>query len=879
MHTHTEEPYLLSYSLQLAQMEVVTGVLPRIIAKLGELLIGEYNLQRKVKGEIRFLQSELKSMHAALEGISDSKTQPNQLGIEDKIWARDLRELSYDIEDSIDTFVVRGKGNGSGKLLGIRKFIDRSVGLFRRAKVHHGIATEIRDIKSRVIEVHKRRRRYKVSLGAGKPVATAVDPRLFTRYTEKEELVGIDEARDELIKILTEDDGVPAQKGKIVSIVGFGGLGKTTLANAVYEKIRERFDCCAFVPVSQTPDLKKLFKCLLYYLGKNVNEQTFLNESQLLGILREFLQEKRYFIVIDDIWDIKIWTMIRNALPNNDTGYIIITTTRVSTVAEEAGVAYKLRPLSLNNSRKLLYGRIFGDVINKEKNEDAGKCPDKELEEVSDRILKKCAGVPLAITTMASLLTCKARNKMEWYEVYNSIGTGLELNLDAVNMRNILLLIYYDLPYHLRTCLLYLSVFPEDHKIDKRRLIWMWISEGFIQCDDKQGNNLFDLGQSYFDQLINRSMIQPLHDKYTGIIEQCRVHDMVLDLIRSLSSEENFITVLNDTDLTSQSNTTRRLSIQNAKEGQAVTPFSTTSLEHVRSVIVFPPAVDRMPDLGSLRVLRVLNLEGCNLSQGYCIRFKHLGNLFHLRYLGLQWTGIGQLPREVGNMHFLQTLIVTRNKIPSLPPSALLLRNLMCLYIDQSTRVPSGIIGNLRCLHELSMLRIDGSTMDMTMEELGQLTELRWLSIFLSQWSGKVAECLSKLQKIQRLFIRGPSGERNMGGLDAWVAPARLCTLGTGQSCCFTRLPAWMDPSLLPRLTALSFAVRELRQDDLETLGRMGALCYLNLEVDDNHDEKLGIIHGRSFVFRAGDERVQRRQWWSAGHGPWQPAIAEGGRR
>ncbi|CAL4982975.1 unnamed protein product [Urochloa decumbens] len=414
-------------------------------------------------------------MKGALEKVSN--TPADQLDIQDKIWARELRELSYDIEDNIDTFMVRVKGNEQAKLQGMKNFIDRSVGLFRKAKIRRGIAAEIKDIKIRVEEVAKRHHdRYKNSSDVAKPVK--IDPRLFTQYTEMRELVGVDEARDELIKTLEEKNEVSMQQhGKIVSIVGFGGLGKTTLANVVYEKIRAQFDCCAFVSVSQTPDLKKLFKSLLNDLGKNTCEETS-DEERLIRVLREFLQDKRYFIIIDDLWDISVWKMIRCAFPDNEVGYTIITTTRKSDVAELAGVAYKLRPLSLNNSRKLLYRRIFGSK-NEDKSEvEEEKCPDKQLAEVSEKILKKCAGVPLAIITMASLLAWKARNKMEWYEVYNSIGTGLKNNLDVENMRKILSFSYYELPCHLRTCLLYLSMFPEDFVIDKGCLIRMWIAEG-----------------------------------------------------------------------------------------------------------------------------------------------------------------------------------------------------------------------------------------------------------------------------------------------------------------------------------------------------------------------------------------------------------------
>jgi ATPase subunit of ABC transporter with duplicated ATPase domains len=275
-------------------MEVLTGALPSVITKLGDLLIGEYNLQKRVKGEIRFLQAELESMKGALEKLSNAPA--DQLDIQEKIWARDLRELSYDIEDSIDTFMVRGNGDESTKLHGIRKFIDRSVSLLRKGKIHHGIATEIRNIKSRVIEVHERHRRYEVNLDVRKPITASVDPRIFTRYTNMKELVGIVEKRDEVIKLMKEENGVSIQQGKIVSIVGFGGLGKTTLADAVYEKIRAQFDCCAFVSVSQSPNLQTIFKGLLKDLIRNnidIDEQT-LDETRLINELREFLKTKRY---------------------------------------------------------------------------------------------------------------------------------------------------------------------------------------------------------------------------------------------------------------------------------------------------------------------------------------------------------------------------------------------------------------------------------------------------------------------------------------------------------------------------------------------------------------------------------------------------------
>ncbi|KAL6653975.1 hypothetical protein ACP70R_007440 [Stipagrostis hirtigluma subsp. patula] len=799
-------------------MEIVTGALPCVLIKLGELLIGEYNLQKEVKGGIMFLQAELESMKAALEDIS--KTPANEIPKLDRIWAQNVRELSYNIEDNIDTFMVQVNGSEPAKKHGIKKFIDKTLGSLMQPKIRRKIATNIRDIKSHVIEVHERRRRYEVNHSVAKPVT--VDPRLLGQYRKAEELVGIDGARDELIKILMEGNEVSMKQDKIVSIVGFGGLGKTTLANVVYEKLRTQFDCWAFVSVSQTPDMKKLFKAMLSELGKMINEEA-LDERRLINLLRDFLQDKRYFIIIDDIWNISTWEMIRCALPDNSAGYRVITTTRISTVAEHIGGAYNMKALCLENSRILLFRRIFG-------NEEKVKCPD-ELVEVSDRILNKCGGVPLAIITIASLLANKRRDKIEWYDVCNSIDSGLEKNsLDVENMRRILSLSYYDMPFNLRTCLLYLSVFPQDYSIGISRLIWMWIAEGFIRCEE-EGVTPFEMGERYFNELTNRSMIQPIFDY--GMIDSCRVHDMVLDLIRSLSSEEKFVTIWNYMDQTSISVKVRRLSLQNGKLDHT-TPMYTNSMQQVRSVIFFESAVHLMPYLiQSFKVLRVLDLEAYDHMVGSNPNIKYIGNLFHLRYLRLIDDSIARLPDEVGNLQFLQTLVVRSSRLSSLPSTIVQLRHLMCLQIEEQTKVQYRI-GSLTSLEELSHLGIHDDSKGI-IEELGRLTELRVLSTicYINEWNSSLdkslVDSLNKLQKIQSLFISVLYG---VCRLDGWVvAPRHLCRLEL-VDCWFSTLPAWVNPLFLLDLSMLTICVGKLKQEDLEILGRLPALHYLMLVVD-----------------------------------------------
>ena len=210
-------------------------------------------------------------------------------------------------------------------------------------------------------------------------------------------------------------------------------------------------------------------------------------------------------------------------------------------------------------------------------------------------------------------------------------------------------------------------------------MIRRWIAESLIQSP--RGLSLFDVGESYFNELVKRSMIQLINTN--GRVEFCRVHDIVLDFICYLSSEDNFVTVLGKQSISTPQSKIRRLSLQNGLAEPITHRLATTSMLQVRSVTVFGPAVNVMPSLSCFRALRVLDLEDSDLVESYLkINLICVGNLFHLRYLGLKDVNVGELLMELGKLKFLQTLCVRGNGTKELPPSAIKLRHLMCLHIE-----------------------------------------------------------------------------------------------------------------------------------------------------------------------------------------------------
>ncbi|GJM99169.1 hypothetical protein PR202_ga16249 [Eleusine coracana subsp. coracana] len=774
-------------------METAAAAVGSVLRKL-QAYLSDHKEEDHCGGGVK----QLGRIHAALLG--NAGALPRQPHDEPAAaWTGEARELAYDVEDAVDGLLVASSPPGS---------LSRTItGLLQRA-------TDLSRARPRT--------------PAGVPAAAAVvdHPRKKHQLPPPPDgeagVVGVDDARDGLIRRLRlrdEDD----EQVKVVSVVGPVAMGKTTLAAAAYGVLKSRFDCAAFVSVGLDPDITQVLERALRQLGvsKEANAGEPRDESSLVSRLRELLQNKRYLIVLDDVWEKSSWEKIRIALADNHLGSRIVTTTRSLEFADEVGATYELKPLSSENSKKLFFRTVFGC-------ED--KQPDDEFTEATDKILEKCGGVPLAIITLGKLL---------------AVSTG-----------------YYNLPSHLRACLLYMSIFPENYEIRRDRLIWRWIAEGFVRPGDGQEVSLFELGQSYFDELVNRSMIQFLDIDFSddGYRDEycCSVSFPVMDFIRYLSDQENFVTVLDSVQgLLPSDMPVRRVSVRGGgskaedvvskrrkAEDSASLGSNGMNVPHLRSLTVFSPATPETSiDLKTCKFLRVLDLEGCDLSESELLQ-DHLGSLVHLRYLGLRETRIASVPEEIGNLKFLQTLDLDENlKVFDLPASITRLGELTCLRVSTLTRLPSGI-GSLTALEELS----DVSTRyapDLV-KELGSLTKLRVLKIRLYRLSRSEEEAflesLRNLRKLQTLEVYADGGDEPekkelCEEEEAWWAPPRsLVEFSAGALNAHWSPVARLLPPLrrfdaaAPNLSVLVAKVAELRQRDVDALGTLPALRVLRLE-------------------------------------------------
>ncbi|KAG2630336.1 disease resistance protein RGA5-like [Panicum virgatum] len=814
--------------MAVATVSAFSGAMGSVLAKLAALLADDFKLAKGAKKDIVSLRDEMSTINASLMVLSEMEEPMDapHRELRDKV-----RELAYDMEDCLDVSMHRlGDASGKAGLLGELKTLG----------ARYKIATLIRALTDRVAALGDRRKLV-LQLPERPPSrAVRVDPRIQALYADAANLQGIGGPREKLVELL--QDGTPQLK--VVSIVGFGGIGKTTLANQVYTTIQGKYDLKAFVSVSRTPNLAKILSDIeRQFFGYYCDSSQ--DESELIDSLRMWLEDQRYLIVIDDIWDIEAWNILKNCFIDNNRGSRVITTTRAEDTAKECcssshDCVYRIKPLSDVASRRLFYRRIFHS-------EDA--CPE-QLKCISNDILKKCGGLPLAILTIGSMLARQqeVRSMEIWEKIMHSFRFHLETSPAFDWMRHVFNLGYNDLSLDLKTCMLYLGIFAEEDKILKADLLRRWIAEGFIT--ERHGDCQEEIAESYINELINRNMIQIAEFDDCGDVFSVRMHDLLLEYIILKSTEENFITYINDDKhSTKGSFEVRRLSVQ-VRNSESCAVLENMALTQARSFNLWSPA-QWLPSLKKFRLLRVLHLDIFG-SKDRQYDMSSVSSLFQLRYLRIRGILCEKLlGTQLRNLEQLRTLDVSGEFGGYFTLDARMLPStLQHLNLEKGVWLKGGI-GRLRDLRTLCEFEIDLGD-EGRMKELGELTNLRELKLYRYRSGSGDTTCdvllssLCRLCKLRSLIIRGPI-HVDPDFLTRWSPPPRHLRRLHLLACPFSTVPADLLAQL-GSLSSLEIRVLSLPSDGADVLARLTSLVHMTLHVHNSPPQE-GIVVLRRAAF------------------------------
>ncbi|KAJ7008467.1 disease resistance protein RPM1-like [Populus alba x Populus x berolinensis] len=775
------------------------GAVSFLLDKLTTILLQKASLLGDARDKIEEIKLELESMKSFLRDAERSKEKSDSV----ETWVRQVREVAYEVEDIIDEFMHHKykeplKNGFKGIVEGVVKFP-------KNITSRHRISSKLQKVIAKVHEVSERSKRYGFDPIDEEATRNVAGDRWqhygeSATFVDEDDIVGMEESTEQLLGWLMEDE----PRRTVISIVGMGGLGKTTLVTRVYNNhiIKRGFDCWAWISVSQTCGtgellrsiIKELFGATSVVIPNNLGS---MNYRQLVGMLIDYLHQKRY-------------------------GSRIILTTRNKNVATSVGIGsrvHQLAPLQEKDAWALFCKKTFWNDIDH-------LCP-KELKHLAKAILKKCEGLPLAIVAVGGLMCSRSKTVVEWKKVFESLNWQLSNNPMLEQVKGILLLSFNDLPFYLKYCFLFCCVFRDGYPIRRKKLIRLWIAEGFIR--ERKGMTLEEIAEEYLTELVLRSLIQVTETNDAGRVKICRVQDVMRELAMTISEKENFCTAY-DGYPSKLEGKIRRLSVNST--GESIRLGSAMS-HHLRSFFVFPTDTCSSFSLAvvssKFKFLRVLDLEGVPIET----MPGTLVELFNLRYLNLRDTDIRELPKSMERLNKLETLDVWNTYIERLPSGISKLSNLRHLFMlhkngqnSQTTdalQAPGGI-WNIRSLQTLACIEAEKELI----QQVGNLTGLKRLEIAkLRAADGpKLCDSIQKLTGLLRLGVMATNTEEELQLEALPLAPLflqKLTLIGH-----LNRLPPWIGS--LENLTHLYLGYSRLQEDILSSIHVLSSLVFLELK-------------------------------------------------
>uniref|UniRef100_A0ACD5TBM3 Uncharacterized protein n=2 Tax=Avena sativa TaxID=4498 RepID=A0ACD5TBM3_AVESA len=791
------------------------------------------------------VRKEIGKMDVKLKDLKNFLADADRRNITDKSvqeWVGQLKRALYEVADILDLCQLKAMEQGSSTV---------DVGCFNpllfcmRNPLHaHVIGSRIKALNKRLDIIKERSAQFSfINLGSYHSstmhTSRSCNPsRETTGAFDRSGVVGekIKEDTRALVEImLTEKEG--NTNIMVVAVVGVGGIGKTTLAQKVFndETLNAKFDKMIWLSINKDFDMVELLRTTITLAGGEHGGEKVL--AVLQPILTNVLIGKKLLLVMDDVWSHGAWgDVLERSLGNVVAqGSRVLVTTRDERVARgmKAVLPYHhIDKLNEEDAWSLLKKQIVSGVTDGHEIDT--------LKDIGLQIVAKCDGLPLAVKVMGGLLCQKEKKHRDWEMVLDdSIWSVSEM---PEELNHAVYLSYEDLPACLKQCFLYYSLLPKTVLFNTYEIVGMWISEGFLYgiSDD-----LEELGREYYKELILRNLIEP-NPKY---IEQrvSNMHDVVRTFAQFIARDEALAAHSGETNIVSKlgSQEFLRLSLESESSEQDGLDWSSLQAQKTLRTLISVGHIIMKPcdSLVHFSCLRTLHTDYSHADA----LVESLHELKHLRYLSLQNCDISSLPESIGKMKFLQYINLRGcQKFMNLPHSIVKLRQLRYLNFGETSinGIPRGFCGltNLRIVLGFPA-RVDGDWC--SLEELGSLFRLKYLGIYgLENVTASVSAAKAKLGQKMHLtnldlicgsrlgddglikeldIISREQQEQIEKVFDELQPPPRLEYLAI-EGYFGRRLPRWMMPSSVVPLKSL----RILMAEDLACCTRLpDGLCQL----------------------------------------------------
>ncbi|XP_030942639.1 disease resistance protein RPM1-like [Quercus lobata] len=414
-----------------------SAIVELLIDNIISALATKASLLWGVRDAIADIKHELTSMRSLL--IDADKRGASSAG--EETWVTNVRNTAYDVEDVIDMFMYHINSQQIGGRFAW--FLHHTIYIPQTLWVRHKIACKLQNINKTIKTTSELNQKYHVDPIEGKSsedfhkwVVRHAESSLFV---EEDELVGIKDKRKQLMMWLMDRE----QQQTVISILGMGGSGKTTLVANIYnsDAVKRHFDCYAWITVSQKYDVEDLLRSMIkeFYESKketNPSDLSSMNYRLLVKMLVSYLEKKSYLLVLDDVWDTNVLDELKVSLRDRYPGSKIMLTTRKDDVAHHPFMGlphvHRIQLLEPDEAWELFCKKAFLGNPNR-------ICP-PELKSFAQELVRKCKGLPLAIAALGSLMYSK-NDTSQWNQINSSLNWNLSNNPELEAVKSILLLV------------------------------------------------------------------------------------------------------------------------------------------------------------------------------------------------------------------------------------------------------------------------------------------------------------------------------------------------------------------------------------------------------------------------------------------------------